>query len=121
MMYTLSLTLSWPAWIALGLVVGWLSFVPMFVAVMKGKELKKKKLKLSWFFAIPVYLCAVIGWPIDVVVYNWVIGTWVFKEFPRELTFTSRINRHLEGGHYRRKRKAEWWAEHGNRWAPGHF
>ena len=119
-MYTLSLTLSWPAWTALGLVVGWLVFVPMFVTVMKGKELRKKY-KLSLFFAIPVYLCAFIGWPIDVVVYNWVIGSWVFKEFPRELTFTSRIKRHLRSTNHRRRRKAEWWAEHGNRWAPGHF
>ncbi len=120
-MYTLSLTLSPMAWGALALLVGWLVFVPMFVTVMKGKDLKKRGYVLHWFFAIPVYLCAIIGWPIDVIVYNFVIGTWVFREIPHELVFTDRVKRHLKGAHIRRRRKAEWWAEHGNRWAPGHF
>ncbi len=113
--------MDWVSWTLLSLVLSWLAFIPFFVTVMKGKELRKKGYTLHWFFAIPVYVCAILGYPIDVIVFNWIMGSWIFRERPHELTFTSRVKRHLKGSNISRRRKAEWWAEHGNRWAPGHF
>ncbi|MGI9250209.1 MAG: hypothetical protein ACR2PR_03300 [Pseudohongiellaceae bacterium] len=50
------------------------------------------------------------------VLFNWIFGTIIFREFPREFLFTSRVKRHAE----KRTQLGHIWKERLNKIMPGH-
>lgn len=66
------------------------------------------------------YFWLVVGWPADVL-FNWTRGSWEFKEFPRELTFSSRVQRHVRESSDWRLGRALHWANILNLIWPGHI
>ena len=50
------------------------------------------------------------------VIFNWLIGTLIFREFPREFLFTTRVKRHAKDG----TELGALWATRLNRIMPGH-
>lgn len=80
-------------YIALGvyLLIGFTWF--FYLAAMHLKHNKDNINHVSKFFGMPWIIFAVIG---DVL-FNWIIGTLIFLEVPREFLFTTRITRHLQG------------------------
>ena len=64
------------------------------------------------------YFWLIVGYPADIV-FNWTRGTIMFLEFPRELLFTSRIQRLIYDKGWRGE-KAQEWAEIMNEVDPGH-
>ncbi|HXF44865.1 MAG TPA: hypothetical protein VNK91_01985 [Burkholderiaceae bacterium] len=59
----------------------------------------------SWYWA--AYLVAFVGVVLDIV-YNVVVGTVMFADLPRELTFTARLKRYRRGPLIWRWRLATW-------------
>ena len=58
--------------------------------------LKAHKESLSLFELILAYIFVGIGYVLDVV-YNIFVGSYKFKDAPREFTFTARLNRYKVG------------------------
>jgi len=85
--------------ISIYLIMGFTWF--WYLAVMHLKHNKDKLNKVNKFFGYPWFIIAVVG---DVL-FNWVIGSIVFVEIPKEMLFTDRVSRHLTkpGKIWRRK------------------
>jgi len=79
----------------------------LYLAVMNLKRNRDKATKTTWIMAFPVLIVGVI---IDIL-FNWVIGSVIFLEFPRETVFTARLSRHSGCGTWRAK-IAEWFCKH---------
>lgn len=75
-------------------IIGWFVLVTSFVAVMHAKLLREKD-ELSLFWKVNLLPAAVIGYFLDVA-FNLVVGTILYREIPRELTFTERCRRHKD-------------------------
>ena len=78
--------IAWP-------IVLWIIVATCYVAVIHLKKLRKQG-KLHPFWAISLIVPGVIGWFIDVLFLNFVVGSVAYLERPRQLTFSSRIQRH---------------------------
>lgn len=85
----------------------WFGVTGIYVLVMHAKSLRETG-GLSTFWMVNILPWAIVGLLLDVV-FNLIFGTVMFREFPRELLFTSRVQRHYrtEGS---RGRMAEFWA-----------
>lgn len=70
-----------------------------YLAAMHLKHNKDKINPASKFFGIPWIILAVVG---DVL-FNWIIGTIMFIELPKEKLFTTRVSRHIKGNGWRMK------------------
>ena len=83
-------------WIALGLYslfYGTWIFYVAFMNIKEHQDFLKLKLGLLWNGLRPVFIVALL---MDVL-FNFIIGTLYYREFPKELLFTSRCHRHLKG------------------------
>lgn len=61
----------------------------------------------------------VVGYPADIL-FNLTRGTIMFRELPKELLFTSRVQRLVNSGSDWRREKAQRWAAFLNSVDPGH-
>jgi hypothetical protein len=67
-----------------------------FIVVMHAKFVVETGRPLSWFWKAFIYPLALLGLWLDIA-FNLTVGTIMFLELPRELTFTSRCKRHKLG------------------------
>ncbi len=63
----------------------------IFYYVIMG--LKRRKKEITGLWRIPAYFIVIIGMVIDVI-YNVTAGTVIFIDLPKELLFTSRLQRY---------------------------
>ena len=87
----------------------WVGVTGWFFAFGKAKELKNKGITMPWYITVPIYVYLAMGLVLDVL-WNVIFGTFIFLEFPRELLFTSRVQRHKNKDFrsWRRARAEEW-------------
>ena len=71
----------------------WSTVATCYVALIHLKKLRKQGKPLI-FWTASLLVPGVIGWLVDVLFMNVVVGTVAYLELPRELTFSSRIQRH---------------------------
>jgi hypothetical protein len=85
----------------------WFGVTGIYVLVMHAKSLRETG-GLSTFWMVNILPWAVVGLLLDVA-FNVTFGTLMFRELPRELLFTSRVQRHYmtDGS---RGRMAAFWA-----------
>lgn len=89
----------------------WVPMLIAFALVTKlDKNLKGKKL---WF---PVALVLGVPFIILDVLYNWIFGTIIWLELPREFLYTTRLKRKKAGGHEEAFRQCKIL----NKYDPGH-
>lgn len=89
-------------WIVYLFVGSWLVLGALFLGYPTVMRLKPMKDQLSWIVKVPVYFAFAFGLLADVI-FNATWGTVVFREFPKEWTFTERLKRHKEN-----PRAAKW-------------
>ena len=104
--------------IAVSSVLGYIALINLFAAVMHAKMIIGRGEKIHILFKGPLYIGAVVGLALDVL-FNIFIGTFIYVEAPREITFTARCSRHKRGVGWR-KDKAKWWCLQLNKFDPGH-
>lgn len=101
----------------IGFVVGWYALILCFIAIMHAK-LRMEAGELSRFWKINLAPIGLLGLVLDVA-FNFIVGTVLYLETPREFTFTSRCKRHkVKGG--RRGDMARWWCKQLEQIEPGH-
>lgn len=83
-------------WTIVSLVGTWIGVVWAFVAVMHGKA-RMESGELTLFWKVHLLPLAAIGVVLDVA-FNFTFGVVMFAELPRELMFSSRVQRHYNGG-----------------------
>lgn len=91
------------------IVVGW------FFAFAKSKELKDRGVKLGSIVTIPLNTFLAVGYGMDVL-FNATWGSVIFREFPKEWTFSQRVRRQYKAGNH----VATTWRERINKILPGH-
>ena len=99
--------------------VSWLVLGGIFLAYPTVQRLKERKDEFGWIVKVPVYLWFVLGYLADVG-FNFTWGTFILREIPRELVFTSRLKRHWHGNDTKQKERAEPWVKRVNAIDPGH-
>lgn len=77
-----------------------------YLAVMHAKAVFERQ-GLSLYWKVHVLPLAVIGLALDAA-FNVVFGTLMFREFPRELLFSNRVQRHVRNGGKRFALAAFW-------------
>lgn len=81
-----------------------------FILVYSVKNLLDSGVKLKWYLKAVAYFWLAVGYPADII-FNWIWGTVIFRELPREGTFSKRVQRHLdESLGWRLGRALEWGA-----------
>ena len=68
-----------------------------FFALATAERVEAAGIKLTGYRRLIIYVVLLVGWPADVL-YNWSVGTLVFRELPRELTYSSRVGRLARAG-----------------------
>jgi hypothetical protein len=101
--------------VSLWLACLWFGTVGMFFACVKARELHDSgELREHTAIMRTMFLLAAVFVVVDVA-FNWTWGTYLYREFPRELLFSARTKRHLRdtSGRSRveQKRTARKWAE----------
>jgi hypothetical protein len=99
---------------------GWVVLVNLFAAVMHAKAILDRGEKLPKVFLYPLYVGAVVGLILDVA-FNWTLGILIYSEAPREFTFSSRTQRHVDQSHGEQKRRAVYWAHQMNKFDQNHI
>lgn len=107
-------------WFVVG-IVGWFTLAGAFILVMHAKFLMEKGM-LTLFWKVHVLPWLAIGLVLDIG-FNLIFGWIVFAEspLPRELTFSSRVQRHYRFSDGWRERVAVFWATQLNAIDPGHI
>ena len=105
--------------IAIAAIVSWIVLGMLFLGYPTVKRLKDGDYGFGWIVKVPIYVALVLGLTADVV-FNATWGTWIFREPPREWTFTARLKRHWRGNSQRQKDRAEPWVRRVNAVDPGH-
>jgi type IV secretory pathway TrbL component len=112
-MTTLVTTVAVSVWLSLAIYItltGW------FFAYTKIKELHEKGVQFDWVVRVPMYAFLFIGFVCDVIL-NAVWGSIIFRELPRELTFSQRLRRWKWSGHPAALR----WRDRINKIQPDHI
>lgn len=103
----------------LATIVGsWIFLTIGFFAYSKAVELQARGVTFTWWVNIPLKVGFVVGYVADVI-FNATWGSVIFREIPREWTFSQRVNRWI-----RQKPNdatAVEWAERINKIMPGHI
>lgn len=86
--------------------VTWLFYVA-FMHIKEHQEQNKEALGYLWYGVAPFFAVALV---FDII-FNFVWGTIIFLEPPKELLFTARCSRHIKGAG-RRQRIAYWLCTH---------
>lgn len=101
--------------------VSWLVLGGLFLAYPTMQRLKRDHIdEIGWVLIVPAYLWFVIGGLADIA-FNLTVGTFIFREFPREFLFTSRLSRHWRGGSEKMRDRAAPWVRRVNLIDPGHI
>ena len=82
--------------------------------------LKARRDTLSFWDKLVAYPFVFLGYILDIV-YNIVVGTITFRDFPKELLFTSRLIRYKEQGKGWRYDKAALFGAELNKYDEGHW
>lgn len=82
-------------WVAVALVLAALAVHTAFLA-MCGAKLILAKVPMPWFMRLVIYLWLIVGYPADVI-FNWTVGTLMFREL-RGFTFSSHIQDRVDRG-----------------------
>lgn len=97
-------------WAAAAVIAAWFTVSTCYVALMHLKKLRKQGKPLL-FWTASLLPPGVVGWLVDVVLMNWLVASAAYREFPRELAMSSRIQRHylaeIESG--KARRFTSWW------------
>jgi len=102
-------------YIVLALLGIWWGVTGWFFALAKAAELKDAGAEFGWFIKGGIYPYLALGVIIDFL-FNVIYGTIIFREWPRELLFTSRVKRHVRMG----SKKGFEWRDTLNKIMPGH-
>lgn len=95
-------------WLVFALLLTWFVLANGFIVYMASRAVLKRDEDIHWFLKIPAAVMVVLGAPADVL-FNWVAGSILFKEWPREGVFTTRCKRHKRGSPgWRRNKAIEW-------------
>lgn len=97
--------------------------ITAFVFVSTAKRVIEAGVWCPWYVRLIAYLWLIVGIVADVL-FNAFWGTLIFREFPRELLFTSRVKRHCRESasvSERRYKKACAWRDFLNAVDPGHI
>lgn len=101
-----------------GPVVIWVMVTGWFFAVTHAWRLEREDVEFGPMVNVPLYIYGYVGLIWDVL-FNATWGTVIFRELPRELLFTDRVQRHIEGTG--RDQMTAWrWANRLNKLDPGH-
>lgn len=74
----------------------------LFIIAMKLIKLRERG-EAKWYHYVVAVPVLIPGFPLDILV-NVIIGSSLFREFPQEWLFTSRLDRHARAGSI----KAQW-------------
>jgi len=96
-----------------------------FLVAMAAKPLRDFDARIPPDLLGVVYFWLVVGVICDVL-FNWTRGTYMFREFPKEFLFSTRVQRHYDNAANanwatRRHRVARRWARILNAIDPGHI
>lgn len=92
-----------------------------FMVIATAKRMRDAKVTLPRDIKYTAYFWLAIGYPADVL-FNVTRGTVMFRELPRELLFSSRVQRHVKAReHDFRYHKALFWAKVLNAADDGHI
>lgn len=91
-----------------------------FPLVMTLKRLQAEGVWMPFGVRVVGRLWALVGLPADAV-YNLACGTWQFREAPKELLFSHRVQRLVRSSSEWRREKALRWAGFLNACDPGHI
>lgn len=88
------LTITILAYLFFPLFYGTLGFYILFMSLKEkeNEEKLKEKFGAIWY---GFYLLLWLGLVLDTL-FNWIIGTIYYREWPKEFLFTARCNRHLK-------------------------
>ncbi|KKL12648.1 hypothetical protein LCGC14_2533650 [marine sediment metagenome] len=111
--------MNWILLILAVALISWLILGGIFFAYPTVQRLKSRRDEFGWIIKVPIYLWFVLGYLSDVG-FNLTWGTFIFRELPRELIFTDRLQRHWTGTNEKQKRRAQPWARRLNAIDPGH-
>lgn len=100
--------MNWILWIAVSIIGGFFVTLWAFVATMHLMHIMKRD-GVSLFWKVPLFPLSLVGLLLDWLLFNWVFGTLLFRELPRELLFSSRIQRHVRESGGSRLRIALFW------------
>jgi hypothetical protein len=111
-------------WIVLAALLATFAVYTAFFALSTAKRILAAGVELGPFERLVCYVLLLVGWPADVV-YNAIVGTWMFREWPKwhrlELTFSARVGRLVNSGDSERRAKALERARMLNAADPGHI
>lgn len=97
----------------------WLGVHWIYVAVMHAKAVMARS-SLSLYWKVHLFPLAIIGFALDIA-FNVLFGTLMFREIPKELLFSSRVQRHVRNGQTKRLGLAMFWAKQLNAFDPDHI
>ena len=80
----------------------WIVLGALFLGYPTVQRLKEHRDQLGWISKVPVYFALFFGILADVI-FNATWGTVVFREWPKEWTFSERLQRHVNN-----PRAAKW-------------
>lgn len=106
-------------WLGVSILLTWYVVATAFVGVMHAKKVLASGQNIAFVFKAPLVLTAIIGILADIA-FNLSVGTIIYKELPKELLFTARCKRHLNGGSSWRKERATWWCNEMHKFDEGH-
>lgn len=107
-------------WLAIALISSTFAVYTAFLALASAKRLRDAGVPIPWDMRAVCWFWYVVGWPADVL-FNWLRGTWMYRESPREFTFSARVQRHYRKTGGKRKDKANEWAALLTGADPGHI
>lgn len=94
----------------------WFGVTGCYVLVIHAKALKEAD-RLNAFWTFNLLPWAIVGISLDCI-FNITAGTIIFRELPRELLFSHRVQRHVDKGG---SRVAEFWKRQLNQIDPTHI
>ena len=106
---------QWVGWS----VAAWCVMVIGFVSVMHAKAIKDRGDNIHWSFKYPILLVAVLALLIDIL-WNVTVGNFIYLEWAKELTFSSRCHRHKNESFGWQRERAVWWCAELSKYDPNH-
>lgn len=112
--------MMWLLWLVVSCLLGYVTLCICYIAVMRAYVVWQSGVRINLFWKIPIAVGYYVGKGLDIV-WNVIVGTIAFREFPRETLFTSRCKRHKQKpiGDWRGDR-ARWWCDQMEIFHEGH-
>lgn len=113
------ITVDLIAWVLVVIALSTFVVETAFMQVASAKRVLAAGVRMPLDIRIVSYCWLAVGIPADFV-FNVTRGTWMFRELPRELMFSSRVERHFLHSADWRGQKAAVWVRVLNAVDPGH-